>query len=1151
MKKSLFKNRVMHYCILTMKYSIIVSCMTFCFCSLAIANESYSQKILNNTVQIELKDVTLDAALQALSAKANIKFAYQDKMVRTSLQVNQNFSEVKLSQVLRKILTPYQLTYYMVDDVVVIIKQANQDVIKGKVTDSSGTSMSGVSISIKGGSGTYSDQNGNFSIKADADAILVFSYMGFIRQEVSIGKNSFINVKLIAEVSDLNEVIVVGYGTVKKSDLTGSVDKVNMKDALKAPVRSFAEFLAGRVAGVQVSSTDGQPGAGVNIVIRGNNSITQDNSPLYVIDGFPNENLDPNVINPEDIESIEVLKDASATAIYGARGSNGVIIITTKKGQEGPPIISFKTSYGIQNRLKNLDLMNPSDFVNYQLERDTNPTDTLSPTALYLGEGRTLDFYKTAPEINWQDLILRQAPIQNNSLSISGGNAKTRYSVSGSLINQDGIIINSDYKRYQGRVTLDQTVNAKLKVGINVNYSNLGQTGISPSQSGGNAATTLLYSVYGSRPVTGVRDITGIEDDLFDPTVNLSTEYRINPVINQQNLVRKYSSRNLTANAYAQYAILPELVLRVTGGIFNTAGQYESFSNSKTLYGSRRTTWGASYGVNGSINNSENNSWINENTLTWNKKINDHSINILGGVTEQAGNTSAYAFAASNLPNETLGIRGLNEGLPIPLGTVATASLWRMSSFLGRANYNYKSKYYVTTSFRADGSSKFSPENRWGYFPSAAVSWRLIEEGFMKNIRAVSDAKIRLSYGLTGNNRVSDFAYLSTAGLPIYNTYIFNNVYNSSLVPLTTGNKDLKWETTSQFNAGLDLGFLKDRINLTADIYRKKTYDLLLNASLPFSMGYTNAFKNIGSMSNEGLELSLNAVPVQTKNFSWTSNINIAFNKSKILSLTEGQEYLTSAINWDNNWSTLPAYISKVGMSVGNMYGFIWDGVYQYDDFDKNTTSGAYVLKDGITTNGNTRSLIKPGDIKYKDLNGDGTVNASDYTAIGRGLPIHTGGFNNSFTYKQFDLNLFFQWSYGNDAMNVNRLVFEGNVFNKPYLNQLTSYNNRWTPENTNTDLYRTGGFFGGGYSSRTVEDASYLRLKTVAFGYNLPAKLSTKLGIRTFRIYTSAQNVITWTKYSGVDPEVSNYNSVLTPGFDFSSYPQARTIVIGANLTF
>lgn len=1165
MKKSLCSNRVVYYCFLFMKYGIVVNSLIFCFCTLAMAKNTYSQELINKPVNVNFSQVTLENALDQLAAKTGVKIAYRQQLVDRMGTISETANGESFKTVLTRILDPFKLTFYTVDNAVVIVRKTDKTPagvnlqqiaaeieIKGTVRDTAGTLLPGVSVTIKDQKGgAITDQNGNYRIRANENAVLVFSYIGFVQQEVSVRNRATINVRMQSSMSSMEEVVVVGYGSVKKADLTGSVGSVNLNDAKKAPVRSFDEFLAGRVAGLQVSSVDGQPGSSVNIVIRGNNSITQDNSPLIVIDGFPTENPDLNMINPDDIESIEVLKDASATAIYGARGANGVLMVTTKKGKVGAPQLSFNAYYGTQRTIKQLDLMSPYEFVKYQIERQPSVADTTAPSALYLRNGRTLDSYRNVDGIDWQDMLLRDAPFQNYSMSVNGGTQQTRYSISGSINDQDGVIINSWYKRYQGRAVIDQTVNSKLKIGINANYSYLQRSGISPSESGGNVATTLLYSVYGSRPVNALRDISGIEDELFDPSIDLTTDYRINPIINQQNLVRNTTSRNLLANAYLEYSILPELVLRITGGINTMSARFDAFNNSNTLYGNRRTVWGSSYGVNGYIQNRENNSWLNENTLTWSKTIaKNHNFNVVGGVTEQGGKTWVYQFGASNLPNESLGLSGLEEGNLLPVRTIANSSNWRIMSLLGRLNYNYKSKYYLTASYRADGSSKFPKNNRWAYFPSAALSWRIINEDFMHMVPVISDAKFRASYGLTGNNRVNDFGYLPQYALPINYAYVYNNQYVSSIIPTSPGNDNLKWETTRQFDMGIDLGFLNNRITLTTDVYRKKTYDLLLNASLPYSSGYTSAFKNIGSMKNEGLEITLGANPVRTHSFNWNTSLNISFNRNKVLELTENQQSLTSAIAWDDRWQTVPAYISEVGKPVGSIYGYVWDGVYQISEFNRDAT-GKYVLKNEVPTNGNVRTTIQPGDIKYKDLNGDGVANASDYTVIGRGLPIHTGGFNNTFTYKNFDLNVFFQWSYGNDIQNINRLVFEGNAMSRPYLNQLASYADRWTPENTSSENFRANGFFGGGYSSRTVEDGSYLRLKTLALGYTLPKLLLKRLNINNLRVYASAQNVITWTNYSGSDPEVNTYNSVLTPGFDFSSYPRARTIVLGVNLTF
>jgi TonB-linked SusC/RagA family outer membrane protein len=480
----------------------------------------------------------------------------------------------------------------------------------------------------------------------------------------------------------------------------------------------------------------------------------------------------------------------------------------------------------------------------------------------------------------------------------------------------------------------------------------------------------------------------------------------------------------------------------------------------------------------------------------------------------------------------------------------STSSDWALSSFAFRGAYNFKSKYFLTGSYRADGSSRFAPGNRWGFFPSLSFAWRLSNEDFIKKLKIFSDAKLRIGYGSNGNNRVSDFAYLSTIGLPIGSSYTINNSIIRGSVPTAIGNPELKWETTTETNIALDLSILKNRISLTTEVYSKRTNDLLLRANLPLSSGYSTAFKNIGSVQNKGLEFTLNTNNFTSKTFTWSTSFNIAFNRNKVVALNEAQESITTPIRWENNYQNTPAYIAKLGQPLGLMYGYIWEGVYQYSDFYQNT-SGAYVLRDNVTTNGNVRSSIRPGDIKYRDINGDGVMNANDYTIIGNGLPKHTGGFSNNFTYKGFDLNIFFQWAYGHNIQNANRLIFDGNALNSAYLNQYATYTDRWSPDNQTSRKHRAGGYFGGGYSTQTIEDGSYLRLKTAALGYNLPESMLRRIKIKTCRVYVSAQNLITWTNYSGMDPEVNTYNSALTPGFDYSAYPRAKTITFGLNLVF
>lgn len=1022
-----------------------------------------------------------------------------------------------------------------------------QRTISGIVIDSAGKSLPGISITVKGKKlATQTDSTGHFKLAAVTGDLLVFSATNYEEVELKADDRPEYRIVLKFKVKDLDDVIVIGYGTTTKGDVTGSVSRAPTASMQKAPVRSFDEALGGRVAGVSVASVDGQPGSAVNIVIRGNNSVTQDNSPLYVVDGFPIESPNNNVINPQDIESMDVLKDASATAIYGARGANGVIIITTKKGKTGPPAVSFNASYGIQKTINTMELMNPYEFVKYQLEKDYG-----EGAKTYLTDGKTLESYRDVPEIDWQSKMFRTAPMKNYSLSVTGGNNYTRYYLSGNIFDQEGIIINSGYKRYQGTISLDQVLSTKVKAGVYVNYSYLNQSGLTPSGvSNQNSTTGTLFSVWGYRnfPISGV---SNLEDILFDPGVDPAVDARINPVLNQQHALRENLSTNTIINGYTEFTLLPDLKLKITAGITNNLTQMNQFNDTFTVYGNKNSRLGSTKGINGSVIFLKNTTWMNENTLSYYKKIgSSHNLTFVAGYSQTGNKTARYGASATNLPNADLGISGLNEGTPETV--TALTSSWGLVSFLGRVDYKYKSTYLLTLSYRADGSSKFTTNNRWGYFPSAALAWRFKQEKFMRSFRALSDGKLRVSYGVTGNNRIGDFAYLSSIAVATNSQgYTFGNATSPGAFASSFGNGGLKWETTSQLNLGTDLSFLGNRINLTAEVYRKKTTDLLLYANLPLSLGYAAALRNIGSVENKGLELTLNTVNVNNKDFSWKSSFNISFNKSKILALTENQSSITSTAPFDFYFSTIPSYISRVGNQLGMMYGYIWEGVYQYSDFDK-ATNGNYILKDNIPSNGNLRSAIQPGDIKFRDINGDLTIDASDYTIIGRGLPIHTGGFNNDFSYKSFDLNVFFQWSYGNDIVNANRYIFEGNLFGRTNLNQFASYTNRWSPENTGSTLYRTGG--GGpttptGANSRVIEDGSYLRLKTVSLGYSLPQSLLRRVKVKSCRLYVSAQNLLTWTSYSGMDPEVSVFNSVLTPGFDYSAYPRPRVVTFGVNV--
>jgi TonB-dependent starch-binding outer membrane protein SusC len=1019
-----------------------------------------------------------------------------------------------------------------------------QSQVTGTVKDNTGKPLSNVSVVVKNTSrGTATDASGNFSISARPTDVIVFSFTGFETKEIKVNNQTKLSVSLNTKANSLDEVVVVGYGTVKKKDLTGSVGSVKMGDLEKAPVRDFEEALAGRVAGVTATSSDGQPGASVNITIRGNNSLTQDNSPLYVIDGFPMENPDNNAINPAEIESIEVLKDASSTAIYGARGANGVILITTKKGKIGKPVINFNSYYGFQQNNKTIKLMSPYEYVKYAEERNPIYADST-----YLQNGKTLDDYKNIKGVDLQDSLLGSHPFQNYFLSLSGGANGTRYSISGSVSNQAGIIVNSGYDRYQGRVTLDQKVNSHLNVGITTNYSHLNQYGTSPALGGnGFYQGNLLVSVWAFRPVAGVinQDDNGIENDDADFVGALQG---FNPIKTAKNELRKNVSDILTTNGYSEYSLAKYFKLRVTGGLTQSKVRTDAFDNTQTPRGSPLTNTGKDNGVSGSVIYNELTSWLNENTLTFDKQLNAaNQLNVLAGFTMQGTNVSSYGASANHIPNEQLGTSGIDEGVPISIHS--TSSLYTLASFLGRVNYSYLSKYLITGSIRADGSSKFAPQNRWSYFPSGAVAWRISQENFMKPLNFISNAKVRVSYGATGNNRVSDFAYLSRISIPASGGYAYDNVPENASTFTTLGNENLKWETTTQSDIGLDLGLFNERISINADVYKKVTSNLLLNAAVPGSIGFTTALKNIGKVQNEGLEFTLNTINITNKTFNWNSNFNISFNRNKLLALSEGETQRLTTASWSTLTSSVPLYIAQVGQPLAMFYGYTWEGNYQLNDFDKSST-GVYTLKKGVPAYSGT---IQPGYIKYKDVNGDSVINTDDQTIIGNPNPKFTGGFSNNFTYKNFDLNVFFNFSVGGDVINANRLIFEGGGYNNGQ-NMYATYADRWTPDNPSNKYYASGGAgpVTMSYSTRVIEDGSYLKLKTVQLGYNFSSSLLKRIKITNLRVYAAAQNLYTWTKYTGFDPEVSKFgSSALQPAFDYSVYPYAKTVTFGLNASF
>jgi TonB-linked SusC/RagA family outer membrane protein len=1018
--------------------------------------------------------------------------------------------------------------------------------IKGTVYESN-HSLPGVGVKVKGSSSSAvsTNEEGKYSIQARSTDVLIFSYVGMEIQEVPVGNRTTIDITLKESLSSLDELIVVGYQTVKKQDLTGAVGQVRMNDVIKAPVAGFAEALAGRVAGVQVSSGDGQPGATMNIQIRGQSSINNSVQPLYIIDGFATENSESINLNPDDIESINVLKDAASTAVYGSRGTNGVIVITTKSGKIGKPVVSFNSSYGTQNVINFIELMDPYEFVKYQAER--NATDA---NANYFTNGKTLDSYRTAAGVDWNKEISRTGNIFKNNISLRGGSETTQYAISGAGFKQAGVLLNTGYQRYQGRIKLDQKVSEKFKVGISADYAEVSAFGMQASSqpiTNNSLSSQLWFRAWAYRPVAGSNTIYDIADEESDPESISSSDVRLNPRTSLENEYLYNTYNNLTVNGYLNYNVAKHLVLKLQGTKNALRTGADRFYNSHSLQGSAANPLN-NLGQWGSTVANQSNIWANENTLTYtNTFAQKHNIMLLAGNSQTYGKVKAYGYTSTNLPNESLGMAGLNEGeITSP---IATSTANAMASFFGIADYNFKSKYYLKAALRADGSSKF--KNHWGYFPMVAAAWNMQNEDFLKDSKVISLSKIRVSYGVTGINRVDDFARWAQVSTTQTAGYPFNGQSTTGAYVSNLQSDKLQWEKTFTKDIGYEIGLFKDRIALTVDAYDKLTKNLLITgAPVAPSSGFPTATRNIGSLRNRGLEFTLNTVNIRNNKFSWESSFNISFNKNKIVALNEGQRLiLTNPSPFDVSFGAM--YVSAVGQPLGLMYGYVWEGNYQYSDFD-NPSPGIYILKPGVPDNG--LATVQPGDIKYQDLNGDGTVNTLDRTVIGRGQPKHFGGFSNNFSYGNFSLNIFFQWAYGNNLYNANRIILEGNANSRIDMNQFASYEDRWSPTNQDSKNYRAGGQGVVGYhSSRVVEDGSYLRLKTAMLAYSLPKKLIQKAHLNTLSFNVSGQNLLTWTKYTGMDPEVSVRGGlgVLTPGFDFSPYPQARTLVFGLNASF
>jgi TonB-linked SusC/RagA family outer membrane protein len=997
---------------------------------------------------------------------------------------------------------------------VITLKSFSQVIVSGNIrSNTSVNPFSGVSVTIKGtNKGTTSDSKGNFSISVPGkNTVLVFSFSGYVSQQLTVGNKNQLNVIMEEDLKALDEVVVTGYSTVKKSDLTGAVGSVKGEALTRGAIASITQGLQGQTAGVQITRMGGQPGEGTVVRIRGGNSLTGGNEPLYVIDGVQMYDESGADLNPNDIESLEVLKDASATAVYGARGANGVILITTKRGKEGSMKIEFQSYFGTQKNMKYLDMLNAKEYATLtnarNIEAGRLPRFTQAQIDS-LGEGT-----------DWQREIFRSAAIQNQQINISGGSQISRYYVSAGYYNEKGTIIGSDFKRYSFRTNIDlKSRNDKFHFKSSIAATNSTGNVVQSDQDGdgrSNFLTSIVSSSLLMSPLATVYNANGqfTQGNPDFPLVD-------NPVATALAVTNIRNRNRLISNVTADYSLGKGFSIKSTFGAdlaFSKQTQY--LPREGIIFGASTRGWAG-------ITNVQGLNWINTNQLDYNNKIGKkHALNA-SLIYEMQSNRSELAFvSAQNFTNDNLLANALSTSSVFnrPNSTITETGL---VSYLARANYTFNNKYLLTASVRRDGSSRFGANNRWAVFPSGAIAWKITEEEFMKKLAFISNMKARASFGIVGNQEIG--AYSSYSQLNA-GAYTFNGVLLTGLFPSRIGSADLKWETTKQLNAGLDIGLFRNRLNFSIDYYIKNTFDLLFNQPLPQSSGFDVGLQNVGKLENKGFEIMVN-----TKNtvgeFKWITDLNISFNRNKVISL--GGVPMTAG-DAGSGWLAIPAFTQLiVGQPVGTFFGYVRDGIFQNAEEVANSA----------------QKTDKPGFIRYKDLDNNGIIDGNDRTIIGNAQPDFIYGITNTFEYKGFDLIIFIQGSQGNEVLNaqrknLDRFTAEGN--------SSTLALDYWSPTNTrasqpslNNPNIR--------YDSRYIEDGSYVRLKNLTVGYRFPNSLVEKIKLTGARLYFSGQNLITITNYTGYDPEVSRFRqSNTSPGVDAGSYPTSRAYTLGFNLTF
>lgn len=1098
-----------------------------------------SAKGFAQNVSISKKNVSLDEVFREIKKQTGYTFVYKESVLNKAKKVSVTISEASIQQVLDQCFKDQQLSYTIVNKMVVIKEKEEAAEVKkiytsppppvtitGKVTDDKGEPLRGATITEKGIKNTVvTKEDGSFTINtSNTKPVLIISYVGYEPKEVSVNNQTDLSIALAPAASNLNDVVVVGYGRQRRSDLTGSVASVKTAELQQTPISSIDQGLVGRASGVMVTQTSGMPGATASIRIRGASSLQGGNEPLYVIDGVPvysgsgfgetggNTRMSAlSTINPNDIESIEILKDASATAIYGSRAANGVILITTRAGKSGRDVVSYDAYYGIQSVVKTIDVMDAINYANLVNEAYSNDG---------LPQPYTTDFISKIPNggkgTYWQNEIFRSAPIQSHQLSFSGGDQKSTYAASLNYLDQQGIIINSDLKRYSGRINFSRKMGERFRMASHLSISR-------------NVSNTVETDVGGEGGViTGALKFNPILPVYSNKELGIYTQVNVpgslypNPVATAREMKRKNNSTRMLGDISGEFEIVKDLKAKVLFGV-------DYFMNKANRY-TPSNIYQSSGVASASISDAMYTNWLNENTLTYSKTINNnHTFNLLAGATFQRNRDEGLSASSQGFVNNVLQDNNLGSGA-VYNRPGSSATEWSIMSYLGRMNYSFKGKYLVTASGRYDGSSRFGEKNKFAFFPSAALAWKVSEEDFIKNLNLFSNLKVRAGYGVTGNQEIGLYTSLPT--LASVNYTIGQNLV-TGFYPNSIPNPDLKWERTAQYDVGVDLGILRNRISITADYYYKKTTDLIYSVAIPFVSGFGTSLQNIGSVENKGYEIGIETNNLN-KAFKWNTSFNVSFNKNKVLEL--GGEQYKDIGDGDGHLKTGSVHRLVVGKPIGVFYGYTFDGIFQ----DQREVSAG---PKGFT------NFI--GGKRYKDISGpngvpDGSVDATyERTIIGDPNPDFYGGLTNTFSFKGFELNVFLLYSHGNSILNYNAIELGLPSGGQNVYAELI---NRWTPQNPSNVYAKATTNRSAVFSNQFIEDGSYLKVKTITLSYLFPAlKSKTLTGLK---VYVTGQNLLTFTKYTGYDPEVSYRGaSNLEIGEDNGGYPQSRSILFGLSL--